>query len=111
MKITFVPIRSDKVLTLHRQGDILTINGESFDFAPLPDGATLPREAVDCPWLSGPVERQQGALHLSILLPHGAAAPVAVRFPAPVLDPPDGPVALPSEDAEKPGKDPADDQN
>lgn len=109
MKITFHPVRSDATLALHRQGETLTLNGETLDFGPLPEGATLPRGAVDNPWLAGPVERRQGVLHLSILWPHGAAAPVAHRFPAPLIDPPDGPVELP------PGantqKDHADEQN
>ncbi|MFN4131275.1 MAG: hypothetical protein ACK4GC_15875 [Paracoccaceae bacterium] len=95
MQITLSPMRRDDVLTLHRAGDILTINGEAFDFSPLPEGATLPREAVDCDWLASDVTRTGGALHLTLILPHGAEAPPETLFPAPVIDPANGPVELP----------------
>lgn len=95
MQITLTPMRRDPALTLHRKGDMLTLNGEAFDFSPLPDGASLPREAVACPWLASDVERIGGALHLTLILPHGTKAPPETLFPAPVIDPPDGPVALP----------------
>jgi len=45
MHITLIPQRRATPLTVTRNGDILTLNGETFDFSPLPDGATLPREA------------------------------------------------------------------
>jgi len=95
MKLTLTPMRHDGTLTLHRAGDVLTINGEAFDFSPLPDGATLPREAVDCAWLASDVERIEGTLHLTLLLPHGADAPEETRFPAPITLTADGPVILP----------------
>lgn len=94
MQITLVPIRSDAGLALHRAGDVLTIDGLAFDLTALPEGATLPQAAVACPALAGPVTRQGGGLHLTLLLPHGADAPEAALFPAPVT-PADGPVAVP----------------
>ena len=95
MQIAFSPVRRNETLTLHRAGDVLTINGEAFDFGPLPDGATLPREAIDSDWFAGPVERIDGLLHLTLVLPHGPHAPEATRYPAPVVLTGDGPVALP----------------
>lgn len=83
MKITFFPIRSDTQLSLSKDGDVLTINGEGFDFSALPDGAILPREAVATDWLTSDVERINGTIHLSLILPHGADAPPEERFPAP----------------------------
>ena len=99
MQITLSPMRHDTPLSLDRAGDVLTINGEAFDFGPLTDGATLPRAAVDCEWLASDVERIDGALHLTLILPHGGRAPSETLFPAPVIDPPDGPVVLPPHDA------------
>lgn len=99
MIITYSPIRHDTLMTLHRAGDVLTINGEAIDLGPLPDGATLPRDAVDCAWLASDVARIGGVLHVSLLLPHGANAPHATRHPAPVTLSTDGPVALPPHDA------------
>jgi hypothetical protein len=100
MKITLSPQRRDDgPLTLSRQGDVLTIDSVVYDFSPLPDGGTLPGDAVDCQWLVGDVERIDGKLQLTLLLPHGSNAPEATRFPAPIIDPPDGEVLLPLYDA------------
>lgn len=96
MHLTFSPMRRDDRLSLSRAGDVLTINGVAFDFGPLPDGATLPRAAVDCEWLAGPVERIGGVLHLTLILPHGPNAPEATRFPEPITVTGDGPITLPA---------------
>lgn len=95
MRITLSPMRRDNTLTLSKAGDTLTINGEAFDLSGVPEGATLPREAVECDWLAGPVERQGGVLHLTLILPHAARAPEATLFPQPIIANGDGPIALP----------------
>ena len=97
MLITLSPIRADATLTLTRAGEVLVIDGVSFDLSPLPDAATLPQAAVACPWLAGDITRTDGRLHLTLLLPHGQEAGPEVLFPAPLEDPPDGPVALPGQ--------------
>lgn len=98
MIITFTPMRRTDRLELHRQADCLSVNGELFDFSALPEGATLPKSAVACPWLASDVERIDGRLHLSLILPHGPAAGVAARFPDRIELDGDGPVALPQGD-------------
>ncbi|NYS26206.1 hypothetical protein HUK65_14520 [Rhodobacteraceae bacterium 2376] len=95
MKITLTPVYMDAPLVLERAGDVLTLNGTAYDFTPLPEGATLPRAAVGCDWLASDVARVDGALQLTLILPHGGHAPPRTLFPAPVIDPPDGPVPLP----------------
>ena len=95
MKITLTPMRRDDRLTLWRDGDVLTVNGESLDFGPLKEGALLPRDAVDCAWIASDVERRGGEICLALILPHGADAPVQTRHPAPLHLTEDGPVALP----------------
>ena len=95
MRIDLVPQRRDDALTISRSGDALTINGAAFDFSALPDGATLPAGEVPCEWIVGPIERVAGELHLTIVLPHGAAPAADVAFPVPIIDPPDGEIALP----------------
>jgi hypothetical protein len=102
MHITLTPVRLDTPLTLHRNGDVLTINGVTYDFGPLPEGAILPRAAVDCDWLASDVERIGGVLHLTLILPHGAHAPEVARHPAPITLTGDGPVTLPPHDIEEP---------
>jgi hypothetical protein len=96
MKITLSPQRRDDgPLTLSKQGDILTIAGTAYDFTQLPDGGTLPKGAVDCPWIASDINRVDGELELTLLLPHGPTAPEATRFPEPIIDPADGEVELP----------------
>lgn len=95
MQITFSPVRSDETLILARRDDALLINGEVFDFAPLPEGGTLPADAVESAWFVGPVRRVGGGLHLTVMLPHGADAPSEALFPVPVIVEEDGPIPLP----------------
>ncbi|MDW9573377.1 hypothetical protein GOA73_08310 [Sinorhizobium meliloti] len=99
MIIDLSPQRRDDVLEVTRAGDALTINGVAFDFSALPDGATVPAGEVPCEWLVGPVERIAGELHLAFILPHGPNPSQAVAFPAPIVNPPDGLVALPADPA------------
>lgn len=95
MLINLSPIRDDRTLNITKTGETLTINGESFDFSQLADGATLPREAINCQWVCGDVERINGELIIPILLPHGPNASDAARFPEPITVTEDGPIALP----------------
>jgi len=95
MQITLSPVRLDETLTAFRAGDVLTLNGEAFDFGPLPEGATLPAEAIDSDWIVGPVSRIDCELHLTLRLPHGANPSQAVAFPEPIHVTEDGPIALP----------------
>ena len=95
MKINLSPQRRDDTLMVNKTGDKLTINGVEYDFTDLPDGATLPPDAVDCEYVIDKVERIDGELHLTLLLPHGASAPHETRFPEPIVDPADGPLPLP----------------
>ena len=95
MKINLSPQRRDDTLTVIKQGDVLTINGTEYDFTDLPDGGTLPAEAVDCEFVIGSVDRVNGELELTLLLPHGPNASEAARFPEPIIDPADGEVELP----------------
>jgi hypothetical protein len=95
MQIILSPQRRDDTLTVTKQGDTLTINGTAYDFSVIPDGATLPKDATDCAWLASDVERIDGVLHLTLLLPHGASASQAARFPQPIINPADGVLELP----------------
>ena len=95
MYITLIPQRRDDSMAASKQGDTLTINGEAFDFSVIPYGATLPASAVYCEFIAGDVERINGVLHITLLLPHGADASESARFPAPIINPPDGPLEFP----------------
>ncbi|WP_256824938.1 tail fiber assembly protein [Pseudomonas kurunegalensis] len=88
-----------QALTVYKQGDSLTINGLTLDFTRLPDGATLPAAATGCPWIIAPVERVEGELVVKLLMPIPDDADRAARYPADVVAPGDGKVALPVPDA------------
>ncbi|WP_447742357.1 tail fiber assembly protein [Pseudomonas laurentiana] len=100
MRIKLSPLGSGEKLTVVREDDILIVNGRSFDFSRVGNGDTLPFDAVACDWLIGPVERISGELQIHLLMPHDDEAAEAVRFPADVIDPPNGPVRLPSGESE-----------
>ena len=95
MKIYLSPQRRDDTLTVTKHGDVLTINGTEYDFSQLSDGGTLPADAVDSEYVIGSVNRVNGELELTLLLPHGPNASEAARFPEPIIDPADGEVELP----------------
>ncbi|MDY7070526.1 hypothetical protein PshuTeo2_05480 [Pseudomonas hunanensis] len=94
MIIKLSPVRSDVGLSVSKSGDTLEVNGVALDFSRLPDGATLPAESVGCNFVVSPVERINGDLVLTLMLPHAADAPQGARFPVD-LYPADGQVQLP----------------
>ena len=95
MIITFSPMRHDDTLSLSKSGDVLTVNGQAFDFSALPEGASLSCADIESVWFAGPVERRQGDLHIRLFLPHGPSAPEDTRFPAALACDTDGPVPVP----------------
>lgn len=95
MIINLSPTRSDRTLEITKTNDALIINGVPYDFSQLPEGATLPQEAVDCEFIVSDVNRVNGEIELTILLPHGANASHEARFPEPINMTSDGQVVLP----------------
>lgn len=95
MRILFSPQRHDGALTVSRQDDALIVNGDRIDFSAIPDGATLPRAAIDSQWIAGDVHRIGGELDVTLLLPHGDSPSQAVAYPEPVVLTGNGAVALP----------------
>lgn len=103
MRISFVPQRRSDVLSLEKsQGDRLRINGELFNFNPLNDGDVIPAGVVPCEWIVGPIERVDGEIRLTLILPHGPNPSQAVAFPEPITVTEDGPIDVPTD------KEPAD---
>lgn len=100
MRVSFSPQRRDDVLEVTKQGGVLTINGTAFDFTDLPDGATLPREAIDCEWLSSDVARVDGEISLTLILPHGPNPSQSVAFPEPLVNPADGALPISHDESE-----------
>lgn len=84
MLIKLSPVRSDEQLILEVNGDLLLINGIAFDLAPLPDGAILPAKAIASPWIVGDVQRVNGGIEVTVLLPHAEGASDSALFPKPI---------------------------
>lgn len=101
MLIKFSPFSSDERLIVDREGDVLYVNGEVFDFTPLEEGSTLPAEAIDSKWFFGEVIRDNGLLTITLRLPFGPNAPESTRFPEDILVSEDGPVQIPVYEVEK----------
>lgn len=99
MRISFTPVFSDgpERLVLEKTGDRLRINGELFNFNTLPDGGTIPDGIVPCGYIVGPVERIDGEIHISLLLPHNMQPSHSQAFPLPMDDVPDGIVDVPAD--------------
>ena len=70
MNVVLVPQRREENLSLVKQGDVLWVNGEAFDFSAVAEGDILPGEAIDSMWFTGPVKRIDGSLTVSIFLPN-----------------------------------------
>lgn len=102
MQIKLNPQRRDDSLTVVKQGDTLIVNGTEYDFSAVPEGATLPADAIDSDFFSGDVSRIDGVLHLTLTLPHGPNPQHHVAFPEPIINPVDGEIALPKNVEEEP---------
>ncbi|PRD42142.1 hypothetical protein C5748_18515 [Phyllobacterium phragmitis] len=107
MHVSFCPQRCDCALSVAKSGDTLIINGDPVDLSVIPDGATLPADAVSNDFVVGNVERISGELHVTLLLPHGPNPSQAVAFPAPLADVPDGPLQIPRDPEPEPEPEPA----
>lgn len=100
MRISFAAQRRDDTLIASVAGDVLTVNGSAYDFASIPEGGALPVGTVPCDMIVGPVERMNGVIHLTLVLPHGPNPPHAIAFPEPVLIDDDGVIVTPHEEAD-----------
>lgn len=84
MKINFNPQRDDADLVVSVAGDVITVNGEIFDFSSIPDGASLPSAAVNGGYFSGDISRNSGEIELTLIFPHKANAATVITYPASV---------------------------
>ncbi|MCR6502609.1 hypothetical protein MUO32_26635 [Shinella sp. CPCC 101442] len=88
MHISFIgqrPAGNNTTLNVTKIGDILTINGEAFDFSPLQEGETIPLGEIPCVWIVSPVERTGGNIHVTLVVPI-SADPTPEMFDIPALD-------------------------
>lgn len=95
MIIKLSPQRRDDTLHVVRSGDTLSVNGLVFDFARVSEGDTLPWAAISSEWFAGNVDRINGHLVLTILLPNPWNYSPEQAFPVPLENVLDGPVIFP----------------
>lgn len=102
MKLFLFPQRRDDELSLSTQGERLNVSGDVLDLSAIPDGATVPMAAIDNPFIASPIERINGELRISLVLPR--STPLGVfdeignaRQPYELTVNGDGDIALPVE--------------
>ncbi|WOI54950.1 hypothetical protein [Palleronia sp. LCG004] len=82
MRFRIITQRLEKHLTLSVDGDVLTLNGEELDFSFLQEGEWLPTDAVGNEWIGpGGVERIDGKILLTIIIPYGRNPPAELLSP------------------------------
>ena len=95
MNIFLSPQRLDGTLEVVRSGSSLILNGETFDFSRMADGEALPASAINSRWFAGQVDKEGGVLSITLLLPIPPNFSHEQAFPSPLIDVPEGRVALP----------------
>jgi len=101
IKLSPVFVFDDTRIAVEVTGDVVTINGEAFDFGPLEPGGSIPAEAVNTQYFIGDISRDSvGEIVLTLTYPHAPYAPHDSRFPLPISVIEDGPVSLPSPENE-----------
>ena len=74
----------DDVLVMSVVDDVVTINGEVFDFGPLNEGDHLTADAVSTEFLFGTITRTVGKIVLSVIMPITEASSQAAKYPVPI---------------------------
>ncbi|MBN3966324.1 hypothetical protein IMW75_13695 [Pseudomonas gregormendelii] len=95
MIIKLLPQRRDDALVVLRSGNLVIVNGEPFDFSSMNDGDTLPHTAIRSEWFVGDVEKIDGELTLTLLLPNPSNCSPAQALPVDLINVPNGLVVFP----------------
>jgi hypothetical protein len=103
-RFDFFPVADAEALTYQVTGEVLSVNGETYDFSTLPEGESWLREDIpgSGAWLrSTEVTRWEGTLRLCVVMPFDSAIepllPRHVRHPDGVTIEQDGRVPLPTD--------------
>lgn len=99
MIIKLWPDLVDWELSASVSGDVITINGQQFDFSPLGPGQRLPGSAIDSEYFIATefVERKGKTLYVTLRFPVSPGSPEEFRNPDQhiVIDARKGPVKFP----------------
>jgi len=83
-------------LTVQKQGRVLFVNGEQFDFSPMLEGSTLPVRAIDSDWFIGDVSCETGVISVQLRYPIPSNFSPEQATPQDLLNVPDGEVMFPA---------------
>lgn len=95
MLIKFSPQRRDDSVVYEKRGECVVVNGEVFDFSRMGNGDTLPVQAITSQWFDGDVDKIEGVLHITLLLPNPANYSPEQAFPTPITVDTDGIIKQP----------------
>ena len=96
MQIILSPVRTDEPEPKFvRQGDVIFINGQPFDFRHVEEGDILPASAITSDDFHGNVTRVEGEIQLILRFPYPANFSEEQAFPTPIQVDFDGPIGLP----------------
>lgn len=90
MNIKLVPVRMDEVVVYEKRDDSIIVDGEIFDFSKVGEGDTLPQAAIMSTRFVGDIDRINGELTLSLVLPLPWNYSQEQAFPLPLYDVKDG---------------------
>ena len=97
MIINLSPQVREDTIKVSKYGDVLVINGNEFDFGPLPEGAYLPVDAIAGEYFVNGVTRVDGQIEITLVFPIPWWAPDEWKFPFPIINPKDGEVQMPTD--------------
>jgi len=83
MIINLSPQRRGESIVVSVEGDVITVNGEEYDFGQVGEGDLLPVKATPDLFVSD-ITRTNGAIVLTLLFPTPANATQAQNFPEPI---------------------------
>ncbi|WP_339406600.1 hypothetical protein [Pseudomonas helleri] len=107
MQIILSPVRTDEPEPKFvRQGDVIFINGQPFDFRHVEEGDILPASAITSDDFHGDVTRVEGEIQLVLRFPYPANFSEEQAFPTPIQVDFDGPIGLPQPLPEPPAPEP-----
>lgn len=82
--IVLSPQRSDAALVVDVAGDAIVIDGQTYDFSSLQEGQAIPVEEHQINQVCSPIERKNGVIHLSLILPYKQAASALLHLLPPL---------------------------
>ena len=107
MQIILSPVRTDETEPKFvRQGDVIFINGQPFDFRHVEEGDILPASAITSDDFHGNVTRVEGEIQLILRFPYPANFSEEQAFPLPIQVDFDGTIGLPQPLPEPPAPEP-----